>query len=156
MNMPIDFEHRLNRLDTSLFSIAPTQSSEGDRQAWLAVQRSIRVGGYSHLETGSYLGGSIQQHLVDPLCRHVISIDKRPLFQPDERDEVIQYTEASTERMMQFLRQVDPAAVSKVTAFETDGSSIDPSKIPEPPKFCFIDGEHTRAAIASSDFRSAP
>ena len=43
-----------------------------------------------------------------------IPIDKRPLFQPDERDEVIQYTEASTERIMQFLRKVDPAADGKV------------------------------------------
>jgi hypothetical protein len=151
MDMPVDFEDRLNRLDTTLFAVVPTQSSEGDRRAWLAVQRSIRANGYSYLETGSYLGGSIQQHLVDPLCRHVISIDKRPLFQPDERDEVIQYTEASTERMMQFLRKVDPVAVSRVTTFETDASSIDPVRIPEPPKFCFLDGEHTCAA-AISDF----
>lgn len=151
MNMPVDFEDRLNRLDTTLFAVVPTQSSEGDRRAWLAVQRSIRASGYSYLETGSYLGGSIQQHLVDPLCRHVISIDKRPLFQPDERDEIIQYTEASTERMMQFLRQVDPIAIAKVMTFETDASSIDPAKIPEPPKFCYIDGEHTHAA-AISDF----
>ena len=149
--MPGDFENRLNRLDTTLFSVAPSQSSEGDRRAWLAVQRSVRDGGYTYLETGSYLGGSIQQHLIDPLCRHVISIDKRPVFQPDERDEVIQYAEASTERMMQFLRKVDPVAISKITTFETDASSIDPSKIPEPPKFCFIDGEHTHLA-AISDF----
>ena len=151
MQMSSDFADRLNRLDTTLFSIVPTQSSEGDRRAWLAVQRAIRAGGYSYLETGSYLGGSIQQHVLDPLCTHVFSIDKRPLFQPDERNEVIQYTEASTERMMQYLRKVDPAGVSKVTTFETDANSIDPSKISEPPKFCFIDGEHTRAA-AISDF----
>ena len=79
----------------------------------------------------------------------MISIDKRPLFQADERDEILQYTEASTERMMEFLRRVDPVTVSKVVTFETDASLIDPTNIPEPPKFCFIDGEHTHAAVIS-------
>ena len=36
--------------------------------SWLAVQRAMRRNGYSYLEIGSYLGGSLQQHLSgDPL-----------------------------------------------------------------------------------------
>lgn len=146
--MSEDFSERLSRLDTSLFRIAPTQSTEGDRRAWLAVQRSIRANGYSYLEIGSYLGGSIQQHLADPLCRHIISIDKRPLSPPDERDEIIQY-HASTKQMMDYLRKVDPTAVSKITTFESDACSLDITQIPERPKLCFIDGEHTNEAVIS-------
>jgi methyltransferase family protein len=145
--MTIDFADRLARLDESLFSAVPTQSTAGDRRAWLAVQRAIRCGGYSYLETGSFLGGSIQQHLLDPLCRHIISIDKRPPSQPDERDEVIEYGGATTARMMEYLNKV--ANPSKVIAFETDARDVDVGRIPEPPSFCFIDGEHTHAAVLS-------
>jgi hypothetical protein len=141
------FNARIQRLDLDLFSAIPTQSTSGDRRSWLAVQRSVRGNGYTYLETGSYLGGSIQQHLVDLLCKYIISIDKRPLTQPDERDEVIDYTGISTEQMLENLRKIDADATNKVITFESDASAIDLANIPEAPSFCFIDGEHTRAAV---------
>jgi hypothetical protein len=147
MNTAETFEIRLARLDVSLVSAIPTQSTIEDRLGWLAVQRAIRGNGYTYLETGSYLGGSIQQHLLDPLCKHIISIDKRPAAQPDERDEVISYTGSSTEIMLNNLRKIDAAATSKVITFESDAADVNPASIPDAPIFCFIDGEHTRAAV---------
>jgi hypothetical protein len=143
------FEGRLDRLDLSLFSSIPTQSSDDDRKSWLAVQRAIRRGGYTYLEIGSYLGGSLQQHYVDPLCNGIISIDNRPAIAPDERDYTISYHGNSTEDMLVNLRGINEALVCKVITFETDASTIDISKIPAAPSFCFIDGEHTKTAVAN-------
>src|SRR5262249_2545195 len=101
---------RLEALDLSLFQAIPSQSSAEDRRAWLAVQRSVRrSSGYTYLEIGSYQGGSIQQHLVDPLCRRIISIDKRPLIPiPDDRGQYVEYKVVSTAQMMDDLRKVAP------------------------------------------------
>jgi hypothetical protein len=146
------FDRRIDALDLSLFERIPTQSSNGDRQSWLAVQRSLRrPSGYIYLETGSHLGGSIQQHLLDPLCRRIVSIDPRPLEQPDDRGKNFAYAGNSTARMLENLRDIEPNQVSKIVCFDKDASDVHSSDIPEPPSFCFIDGEHTRAA-ALSDF----
>lgn len=146
-----DFEERLNRLDTSLVSVVPTESTEGDRRAWLAVQRAIRSGGYAYLETGSYMGGSIQHHLADPLCRAIVSIDNRATASPDDReqDSLIDYPENTTQNMLAHLAKVDAEALSKIVTFDGDATQLDPALIPEPPRFCFIDGEHTRRAVLS-------
>jgi Methyltransferase domain len=145
-----DIAERLESLDVSLFDGVPTQSSKGDREAWLAVQRSVRLpSGYSYLEIGSHLGGSIQQHLLDPLCRTIFSIDKRPLSQPDDRGQVFQYEGNSTDRMLENLRQISTDQVSKLTCFDGDARDIDDKDITAPPDFCFIDGEHTHTAVLS-------
>lgn len=78
MNTEVD--SRIDRLDLSLFDAVETQSCDGDQLAWLAIQRSLRsVGGYTYLEIGSHLGGSLQQHVVDPKCNWIVSIDRRPV-----------------------------------------------------------------------------
>ena len=145
---------RLKSLDVSLFDGVPSQSSEDDRRVWLAIQRSVRrPAGYTYLETGSHLGGSIQQHLLDPLCRNIISIDKRPSHQPDDRGEVFHYQDNATARMLDNLRRISADQLGKLTCFDRDASEIDPRQIPAPPDFCFIDGEHThRAVLADFDF----
>jgi hypothetical protein len=144
------FDTRIEALDLSLFDGIPTQSCDGDRRSWLAVQRSVRrPAGYTYLEIGSHLGGSLQQHLLDPLCRRIISIDKRPPDQPDDRGTVYTYLDNSTARMLDNLRKVAPTELSKITCFDADAKDIDPRLIPDPPGFCFIDGEHTRAAVLS-------
>jgi hypothetical protein len=113
-----DFTPRLEALDVSLFDSVPTQSSDADRQSWLAVQRSVRVpSGYTYLEIGSHLGGSVQQHLVDPLCRQIISIDKRPASQPDDRGKIFHYKDNSSSRMMDNLRRVAADQIGKVTCY---------------------------------------
>jgi len=148
------FGGRLRALDLSLFVGIASQSQDGDRRSWLAVQRSVRrPSGYIYLEIGSHLGGSIQQHLLDPWCQQIISIDKRPLSQPDDRGKPSYYEGNSTARMMENLRQVAPDQLSKVTCYDSDTKDIPPGSVPWAPDFCFIDGEHTHAAVlAHFDF----
>jgi len=144
------FDRRIEALDLSLFEGIPTQSSDGDRRSWLAVQRSVRrPSGYTYLEIGSHLGGSVQQHLLDPSCWRIISIDKRPLEQPDDRGKVYKYPENSSARMLENLRKVAPSEHGKITCFDMDSRDVDPKAIPEPPDLCFIDGEHTHGAVLS-------
>lgn len=140
---------RLARLDLELFKNIKSQSLRDDRRAWMLLQRAARKrpGGYRYLEIGSHLGGSIQQHLVDPLCRQICSIDKRPAVQPDERGRSYEYKDNSTRRMLENLRAIEASAVEKVVTFDSDASEIPLNSINTQPDFCFIDGEHTRAAV---------
>jgi hypothetical protein len=145
-----DAGERIDALDVTLFDAVDTQSSEGDRLSWLAVQRAVRAkGGYTYLEIGSHLGGSIQQHLVDPRCLRIVSIDRRPLHHPDDRGPDNVYEGNSTARMLDNLRRVAPGRLERIECFDADASDIDPAAIAAPPDFCFIDGEHTRAAVVS-------
>jgi hypothetical protein len=145
------FAVRLAAGDLSLFDTVPSQSTMGDRRAWLAVQAAVRRRGegYVYLEIGSHLGGSIQQHIVDPRCRRIFSIDKRPLEQPDDSRGACFYEGNSTERMRENLRRLSPDADARVVTFDADASAIDPARIPEAPDFCLIDGEHTKEAVIS-------
>jgi len=141
---------QLDSLDLGLFGIIDSESWDDDRRSWLAVQRTVRrPAGYVYLEIGSHLGGSIQQHLVDPLCRRIYSIDPRPASQPDDRGLEFHYENNSTERMMNNLALVASDQLGKVVTFEADARHVGPEKIVEPPTFCFIDGEHTRDAVLS-------
>jgi hypothetical protein len=151
----VDSSQRLESLDLTLFDVLPTQSTDGDRRSWLAVQRSVRrPAGYTYLEIGSHLGGSIQQHLIDPWCQKIISIDKRPPSQPDDPGETFCHERNSTARMLDHLRRIARHELSKVICFDADAKDVAPHAIPRRPDFCFIDGEHTHAA-ALSDFESA-
>ncbi len=146
---PIDA--RVLALDTSLFSRIPSQTTDADKRSLLAVQACVResVDPYVYLEIGSHLGGSIQTHLQDPRCRKIYSIDKRPSAQPDDRGPTFEYPENSTERMIRLLTAIDPQGVAKIECFDQDARSIPPSAILQAPDLCFIDGEHTAAAVVS-------
>src|SRR5436305_2405579 len=155
MSSSADFERRLRELDPSLFAAIDSQSSDGDRRSWLALQRLARgTGGtYACLEIGFHLGGSIQPHLLDPRCRRIYSIDNRPIVPPDDRGQEFRYDGSSTERMLANLRALDPDQVSKIVCFESDARDVDPSLLPDRPDLCFIDGEHTsRAVLSDFDF----
>jgi Methyltransferase domain len=144
----IPLEHRLERLDLTLFEHIRSQSSRDDKRSWLALQRATRaLGAYTYLEIGSYLGGSIQPHLVDPACRTIYSIDKRPDIQPDDRGQPCTYEGNSKIRMMENLRAIDAEEVRKVITFDAGVEGVSRSAIQSPPDLCFIDGEHTRAAV---------
>lgn len=146
------FDARLEALDDSLFDAIETQSSAGDRRAWLAVQRAMRrPSGYVYLEIGSHLGGSLQQHLRDPRCRAAVSIDKRSASQPDDRGEVFHYAGNSTARMLDNLRRVAGDDLDKLVCIDGESRDIAPARVPVAPDLCFIDGEHTIAA-ATTDF----
>lgn len=145
---------RLAALDEEwFFRHIETQSNPNDRRSWLALQRAIRPGGYAYLEIGSHLGGSIQQHVIDPLCERIYSIDPRPDVVPDDRGFEFEYQGNSTARMMSNLTAVTPLAETKIATFDSDARDV-PMEILEPkPLLCFVDGQHTKDAVVS-DFGS--
>lgn len=149
-----NFESAIADLDLNLFSQIDSQSTEHDKQSFLAIQLAVRKlrPGYKYLEIGSYLGGSIQPHLLDDACARIYSIDKRPEKQPDARGFDYTYLNNSTERMLEKLRDVAPEKMDKITTIDGDSRTIDPAEIKEKIDLCFIDGEHTDEAVLS-DFQ---
>src|SRR5436309_9076337 len=93
-----DFDNAIAALDLSLFEKIESQSTDEDKRSLLACQSAVRDlrPEYTYLEIGSYLGGSIQPHLVDERCKRIVSIDKRPPRQPDARGVDYEYLNNST------------------------------------------------------------
>lgn len=148
MGQPEGFEGRLDALDVTLFDSIPSQTTENDRRSMLAVQLALGalVSPYRYLEIGSYLGGSIQAHLLDSRCVAIDSIDKRSALQPDNSGLLLRYPNNTSERMMENLRRV--ASTDKVRCLDGDTTTIDPGLIDEPgADLCFIDGEHLDEAV---------
>jgi hypothetical protein len=149
-----NFENLLSNLDLNLFKYIGSQTSENDKRSLLACQYAVRnlSSEYSYLEIGSHLGGSIQPFLLDPQCRNIYSIDRRPEMQPDERGIDCVYKDNSTQRMLNNLKEVSETGLAKITCFDSDSSEVPPESITERPQVCFIDGEHTDEA-AQRDFQ---
>jgi Methyltransferase domain len=147
-----NFEQAISNLDTKLFEKINAQLSENDRQSLLACHLAARelVGNYNYLEIGSYLGGSIQPHLLDAKCARIYSIDKRPLHQPDNRGVDYTYLNNSTQRMLDLLAEIAPT--DKIRTIDGDTREISPAQVDEKMQLCFIDGEHTDEAVLS-DFK---
>lgn len=155
MELKPDVESRIRILDASLYESVLSQTSNNDRRSLLALQNAVRdkFGSYVYLEIGSYLGGSIQPHLLDPRCRKIYSIDKRTLGDvPDVRGSGVAYTCDSSQQMLDHLKQLAPDQVNKIICFDDDAGNIPGSLLGERPHLCFIDGEHTNSAVYS-DFR---
>lgn len=149
-----NFEQLIGSLDLKLFEKIKSQSVDEDKQSLLACQLAVRQlkPDYNYLEIGSYLGGSIQPHLLDTKCAKIYSIDKRPPNQPDERGASYVYLNNSTARMLNLLREVAPEQMDKITTIDADASEIEPARIADKIQLCFIDGEHTDKAVLS-DFK---
>lgn len=149
-----NFEQSLSGLDLKLFEKISSQSSDNDKRSLLACQLATRelAPGYNYLEIGSYLGGSIQPHLLDEKCGRIFSIDMRPEKQPDERGAEYTYLNNSTARMLDKLREVAPDNLGKIETIDGDTRSLDAGQIKEKMQLCFIDGEHTDEA-AFADFK---
>lgn len=147
---------RIEALDETLFEGVPVIASPGDRRSLLAAQRATarKLGRYTYLEIGSYLGGSLQTHVVDPRCAKIYSIDLRSDQRRDDRRAgcVAGYRGNTTERMMELLRALPGGDPGKVECLEQDARDIPPERIARAPDLAFIDGEHTQEA-ALSDFR---
>lgn len=149
-----DFETRLARSDRDLFAALPAQLEDGDKATLLALQRATRTRaeGYVYLEIGSYLGGSLQPHVADPRCTRIYSIDKRTPAPPDDRQNRQTYPYNTTALMLEGLARIPGADTGKIRTFDLDAAEVPPAAISPRPHLCFIDGEHTRDAVAS-DFR---
>ena len=151
-----DFTTSLLNFDDRLFPVL-TQTSPRDRRALMLIQTVVRNANphYVYLEVGSHLGGTLTPHLLDPACRHVFSVDKRPLTMPDERGVMFDYDANSTQRMLATLQaKLPPGLLAKLTTFDGDLSEAGPADIPLPVDLAFIDGEHTTVA-AFRDFLTA-
>lgn len=138
----------LSNLDTSVFTVQAALSP-GDRQSFLRIQRLIaqRIGGYDYLEIGSELGGSLVPHLLDPGCKTAVSIDLRPLSQPDERGTVFYYPDNTTARMKETIAaSIGAAPLQKLVTFDSDASGVSPQSLPAKVDLAMIDGEHTDTA----------
>ena len=149
----IDFEKALSKLDLALFAQISSQSTDDDKRSLLACQAAVRdlVPEYKYLEIGSYLGGSIQPHLLDNQCQRIYSIDKRPPSQPDARGYDWVYLNNSTKRMLEMLSKVS-AKTEKITTLDADTRTINPGVIADKIHLCFIDGEHTDESVVT-DFK---
>ena len=149
---------RVHLLDVALLDAIESQTSQADRRSLLALHSTMltTLGRFRYLEIGSHLGGSLQALIAEPGCTHVISIDPRPLIQPDERPEIgfqWEYADNSTERMLELLAAVPGADLSKLETIERSTEDIDPRTLGVSPDLCFIDGEHTnRAALRDAEF----
>ena len=144
-----EVEQHLGELNTRLFSWIPSATSIDDRRSFLSIQGAVAgdKAPYRYLEIGSDLGGSIQPYLLDSRCAGIISIDKRVLTQPDERGKTYRYRHNSTQKMLDNLGNVSRAQVGKITTFDSDVGTLNPSAMPFRPDVCFIDGEHTDRAV---------
>jgi len=143
----ITIADRVSDLDTSLFAAIESQTTEPDRQSLLALHAAIAERGpFDYLEIGSHLGGSLQAMVADPRCRSIVSIDPRPLSQPDDRGRDELYPENSTERMLELLAAIPGADLTKLETFERGTDQLSVAELPTRPTLCFVDGEHTRAA----------
>ena len=143
------FSAYIRNLDQVIFA-GTSQTRAGDRRSLLAIQNIVRnaIPHYTYLEVGSHLGGTLVPHLVDPLCRHVFSIDKRPSSQPDERGVMFDYKENTTSRMLEALEPHVPAsAFLKLTTCDADVSELNADQIPIKVDLAFIDAEHTNVAV---------
>ena len=148
---PTDFDRALASLDTRLFDRIESQTSTNDRRSLLACQLAVRTqrAPYVYLEIGSHMGGSLQPHVLDPQCQRMYSIDNRPSSQPDERGLPYAYSDNSTGRMLSALGAMSPDGVTRLTCIDADASRVAPRVIDSQPHLCFIDGEHTDAAVVS-------
>jgi hypothetical protein len=149
-------DQQIEQLDLALFRHIQGQTTTADRRALLSLQQIVRNHHhpYTYLEIGSFMGGSIQPHLVDPRCEFIYSIDPRPGEPiPDERSrEVVQYF-ASTKAMLDGLARIPHGNLAKIVTLEKDAGQLTAFDTPRASHLCFIDGEHTNKAVVS-DFKA--
>ena len=106
------------------------------------------MGNYLYLELGSHLGGTLVPHLMDQACRLIYSIDKRPASQLDERGVFFDYSDNSTARMLDTLKQAVPrSALPKLITLDKDISDLTDSEIGGKADLVLIDAEHTNVAV---------
>ncbi len=140
------------RLSLDLFDRVESQTSRDDRLSLLSIQKAVRDSKktYVYLEIGSFRGGSIVPHLLDPRCVRIYSIDKRADVSPGWHYPFgYKYGDNSEEKMLENLRKVSEKDISKIECFHGDASDVRADKIGLSPDLCFIDGEHVGSSVVS-------
>jgi hypothetical protein len=148
-------EALIETLDPAVFKL-DTQTDFNDKKMLLALQALVRnqKDGYVYVEVGSWMGGTLVPKLMDRKCRRVVSIDKRPAAQADERGVSWYYVSTSTQMMIDRLESALPStAMAKLETYDYDACEIPEEARREKFDLGFIDGEHTNRA-AFQDFVS--
>ena len=147
-----DLKNLLDVGSTKVFEFVPTQTGDGCRRSLLEMQHLVRgqLKSYVYLEIGSFLGGTLVPHLVDPSCKCIFSIDARVVAAPNEGSETESiYGEQSSSEMCERLRTLTGDAVEKLKCFDCDMRDVNPRLLTELVDLAFIDGEHTDTAVFS-------
>jgi hypothetical protein len=135
--------HTLSDL-ANLFPIS-SQTSANDKLFLLGAMRlAHKTGSYAYLEIGSFLGGSLPPFLMDPACKMVLSIDERGRVQPDERGINYDYSEITTQSMLDELNRCR-IGTEKLRTFDGSINALTDNYTPAF-DVAFIDGEHTDEA----------
>jgi hypothetical protein len=148
----------IEALDATAF-VVESETSCNDKVSFLRLQKLIRsrLNSYVYVEVGSHLGGTLAPHLADPRCRMVISIDPRPLEQPDARGRSFVYDGNSTVRMVEGLKRVLPEdCLAKLRTFDLDAAEVCHAQIKARADLVMIDGEHTIVAAFSDAMSLLP
>jgi len=148
-------EALIEQLDPAVF-ILDSQTDHNDKKMLLALQACVRtkVETYTYVEIGSWMGGTLVPHLMDTKCGRIISIDKRPAAQADERGCTWYYVSTSTRMMLDRLESHLPAtALAKLETYDCDAQDLPDQGRSAKFDLAFIDGEHTNRA-AFQDFIS--
>jgi len=135
--------HALSDL-ANLFPV-PSQTSVDDKLFLLGSMRLARKkGSYAYLEIGSFLGGSLTPFLMDTACKMVLSIDERGQVLPDERGIKYDYSEFTTQSMLDELNR-HSIGTEKLRTFDGSIHSLTDNYTASF-DLAFIDGEHTDEA----------
>ena len=145
----MDLAGRIAALDTTLFDVIETETTPDDRRSLLALHEACAEHHthFGYLEIGSHLGGSLQVLIRDERCERIVSIDSRPLSQPDERGHDWPYPDNSTARMRHQLATVPEANLEKLETFDATTETLASEALGMRPALCFVDGEHTDEAV---------
>jgi hypothetical protein len=148
----VDVVSRIDALDITLLEEVPSQTTGSDRRSLLALHSALAAlqPGFTYVEIGSHLGGSLQALVRDPRCGTIVSIDPRPPSQPDERGQRFEYEDNSTQRMLDGLAALPGADLSRLRTIEASTEDLDPAALLDDvprPGLCFVDGEHTDEAV---------
>jgi hypothetical protein len=119
-----------------------SQTSDADKMALLQVRKILndKLGNYTYLEIGSFMGGSLTPFLKDSRCSAILSVDERNRVQPDERGVKYDYAGITHQTMIDNLRD-HGFDLKKLKTF--DGSINDYPAANEKFDLVFVDGEHT-------------
>jgi hypothetical protein len=150
----IDVAERIRRLDVGLCARVLSQATDNDKRSLLALHAAVaeEQDRFTHLEIGSYMGGSLQSFVLDPRCERIVSIDPRPARLADVRG-TQEYADNSSAAMLAGLGRIPGADTQKILSLERGTDSLMPQDIPTAPDLCFIDGEHTdEAALRDARF----
>lgn len=140
----MSIDRRINSLDLSLYDKIHSQTWDCEKESLLNIQSTIREYEYCYLEIGSFMGGSLQPHLLDPMCKLIYSIDSRK-SQSNQKNNDLEFMMCGLKKVQNDLR--------KIITFECDARDISTNQINEKADFAFIDGWHSDEGVFS-DFIS--